>query len=237
MFISSMTSIIQNYRDPTRILPSPSTPSTPSPPFPPSPLPPSLPPPSPLFQTPSLTPDRLSSLASHLRSQYVRGGPLTTFADVAGDSAALTQLIAGIEEGVPPGARVSPALLAMAVECLNGREVLRLVVESVMGFNGPIPIPTFDQFVLAHKVLKRVLGKGGWRRVGAGHMGLGKKTIKPFCNFIILPFCLSAFLPSAFCLFVFFFNLPACLFAISPFFLLVFLPFRQMLLGMIKPKP
>ena len=57
---------------------------------------------------------------------------------------------------VPP---FSPALAALSLKCVESAMQVTSVIKSFEAYNGPLPVPSFDAFVQAHKLLQRTLSE------------------------------------------------------------------------------
>lgn len=52
-----------------------------------------------------------------------------------------------------------PEMMGFFKDCVDMGEVARLLLDTLLSYNGPIPVPSLDVFVSAHKILELALGK------------------------------------------------------------------------------
>jgi hypothetical protein len=54
---------------------------------------------------------------------------------------------------------MSPALADLSLECVESAMQVSSIMKTFNAYNGPIPVPSFDAFVQAHKLLQRSLSE------------------------------------------------------------------------------
>lgn len=61
-------------------------------------------------------------------------------------------------QNLPPGMS-SPGLAALSIKCIESAMQVSTIVKTFNAYNGPTPVPSFDAFVQAHKLIQRTLSE------------------------------------------------------------------------------
>lgn len=92
-----------------------------------------------------LSPGELALLVELMREEVMQGLEGVAFQNLTGNP--------------KYGASFSPALAALSLKCVESAMQVTSIIRSFDSYNGPLPVPSFDAFVQAHKLLKRTLSE------------------------------------------------------------------------------
>ncbi|KAG0616755.1 hypothetical protein M758_5G140000 [Ceratodon purpureus] len=109
-------------------------------------------PPSLLVQQ-RLSPEELGLLVALMREEVAHGFGKSTLRN-------LTKSFAHGEANSYNVTSISPALADLSLKCLESAVQVSTVMKTFNAYNGPLPVPSFDGFVQAHKLLQRSLKSG-----------------------------------------------------------------------------